>query len=290
MGNPEPTTSLPSLPARAVDAHKGTFGTVIVVGGCGTMIGAPALCASSALRSGAGLVKVAVPASIVPAVITIEPSATAIALGNDTESAIALLDEADPDQRAVLAVGPGWGRDDTRRSMLEGILAGARPVVLDADGLNVLAEMGVPRPRPGPPLLLTPHPGEFRRLAEPLGIVDSPTDDQTRPAAASRLADTHDAVVVLKGHRTIVADSKRYRVNQTGNPALATAGSGDILTGTIAALWGQGMTAFDAATLGGHLHGLAADLWVGRHGDRGLTALDLARSLPAAFERYREDR
>jgi NAD(P)H-hydrate epimerase len=280
-------TKLPDAPVRPAQAHKGTFGTVIVLGGCETMIGAPALCASAALRSGAGLVKVAVPASILQAVIAIEPGATGIALSEDADSTVALLADADPDDSAVLAVGPGWGADASRGELLERILGGRRCAVLDADGLNALAETGRPRPRPGPPLVLTPHPGEFRRLAAPLGIREEPTDDRARPSAAANLAATHDAVVVLKGRHSIVADAGRYSVNRTGNPALATAGSGDILTGVIAALCAQTMAPFDAASLGVHLHGLAADRWAKEHGQSGLTAFDLAEEMPKAFESHR---
>ncbi len=281
------TTTLPDAPVRPAEAHKGTFGTVIVLGGCETMIGAPALCASAALRSGVGLVKVAVPAPILQAVIAIEPGATGIALSEDVDSAVALLADADPDHSAVLAVGPGWGTDASRRELLDRILGGRRRTVLDADGLNVLAATGRPRPQPGPPLVLTPHPSEFRRLAAPLGILEQPTDDEARPRAAANLAAAHDAVVVLKGRHSAVADAGRYRVNRTGNPALATAGSGDILTGMIAALCAQGMEPFDAAVLGTHLHGLAADRWAKEHGQSGLTAFDLAEELPNAFEAHR---
>ena len=284
----EQITTLPDAPDRPAEAHKGTFGTVIVVGGSETMIGAPALCAASGLRSGVGLVKVAVPASILQAVIAIEPGATGIALSEDADSAVALLAEADPDDSAILAVGPGWGTDASRGELLDKILSGRRCAVLDADGLNVLAKAGRPRPQPGPPLILTPHPGEFRRLAEPLGVREQPTDDRSRPGAAANLAQAHDAVVVLKGRHSIVADAGRYSVNQTGNPALATAGSGDILTGTIAALCAQGMTPFDASVLGTHLHGLAADLWAKKRGQSGLTAMDLAEALPKAFQQHRE--
>ena len=278
---------LPSVPSRPIDAHKGTFGTVIVLGGCSTMVGAPALCAGAALRSGVGLVKVAVPATILQAVIAIEPSATGIALSDDVDSAMTLLAQADPDQRAVLAVGPGWGNDAQRSTLLEMILLGKRTVVLDADGLNMLSMSRRPRPQPGPPLIMTPHPGEFRKLAVAIGITERPTEPADRSHAAARLATAHKAVVVLKGRGTVVCDGNRCYVNTSGNPALATAGTGDVLTGTIASLCAQGLGPFDAAVLGVHLHGFAADLWSAEHGPSGLTARDLADRLPDAFEQYR---
>ena len=278
---------IPPAPARPPGAHKGTFGTVIVVGGSATMPGAPALCAAGALRSGVGLVKVAVPAGIVQTVIAIEPGATAIALGDDADSAVALLDQADPTGRAVLAVGPGWGAAPSRRELLDKLLAGPRVIVLDADGLNALAQCGRPRP-PGPPLVITPHPGEFRRLADALGIKADTADPKTRPNAAARLAANHQAVVVLKGQHTVVSDGHRYRVNTTGNPALATAGTGDVLTGVVASLCAAGLAPFEAAVLGAHLHGLAADLWSAEHGSSGLRAQDLSARLPDAFQRHRQ--
>lgn len=277
--------ALAPLPPRPRDGHKGTFGTVIVIGGCPTMIGAPALCASAAFRAGVGLVKLATLADVLPFAIAIEPGTTGIVVRGNVREDLRLLDRADPDGRAVLAVGPGMG-EAWPMTLVSSLLRGSRPVVLDADGLNRLALLG--RPRPGDaPLVMTPHPGEFRRLAGPLGITADPTDAKQRPQAAAALALAHRAVVVLKGHRTLVSDGTRIYENTTGNPALATAGSGDVLTGVIAALIAQGMSLFDAAALGVHLHGLAADLWAKRWGPSGLTARDLALQLPEAFAKHR---
>lgn len=280
-------TRVPPPPPRPDDAHKGTFGTVMIVGGCDTMMGAPALCATGALRSGAGLVKVAVPAAVLPVTLGIEPGATGVILSEDTADSLHSLDQADRDGRAVLAIGPGMGRSKHAAELLTSLLTGTRPIVLDADGLNLLAATGEARPQPGPPLVMTPHPGEYRRLAQPLGITPDPTDPATRPAAAAQLAAAHRCVVVLKGQHSVVSDGRQVYVNHTGNPALATAGSGDVLTGVIASLIGQGMAPFDAAVLGVHLHGLAADLWAKQHGTSGLTARDLADLLPDAFQQHR---
>jgi NAD(P)H-hydrate epimerase len=281
----------PAAPARPADGHKGTFGTVIVIGGGPTMIGAPALSAAGALRAGAGLVKIAAPAGILPYCLVLEACATGIALGDqDLAATPQLIDQADPEHRAVLAVGPGLGRSDTAEQLVDGLLAGRRGMVLDADGLNLLARAGHTRPLPGPALVMTPHPGEFARLAAPLGITESPTDLQTRPAAGLKLALAHQNVVVLKGRQTVVCDGRgepKLYLNKTGNPALATAGSGDVLTGVIAALMAQGLDRFDAAVLGVHLHGLAGDLWAERYGPSGLTARDLAGLIPEAMQRHR---
>lgn len=287
MGEFVKVTKLPATPVRVAHAHKGTFGTVIVVGGTATMIGAPALCAAAALRSGSGLVKIAAPKSVVPFAIAIEPSATGIVIGASVDEDLAQLDAADPNGRAVLAVGPGMGISSESHHFVNALLRGGRQMVLDADGLNHLAAWGRTRPLPGPELVMTPHPGEFARLAQPLGICGDPTDPVSRPTVAAAMAKAHSAVVVLKGHRTVVSDGRRMYVNDTGNIALASAGSGDILTGLLAAMMAQGMTTFDAAVLAVYLHGLAADLWAKQQGQSGLTAHDLARQLPQAIEQHR---
>jgi ADP-dependent NAD(P)H-hydrate dehydratase len=275
---------VPPCPPRPNDAHKGTFGTVIVVGGCPTMIGAPALCAAAALRSGAGLVKIATDSATMTAALIVEPSATGIVLGEVAAEALAAIDQADPDCNAVLALGPGMGTQRPAAELLIALLDGKRKVVLDADGLNLLAATGQPRPQQGGDLVMTPHPGEFARLAQSSGIVASATSPTERPiAAAAELAHHHRAVVVLKGRHSVVTDGRRFYINTTGNPALATAGSGDVLTGLIAALIGQHLSPFDAAVLGTYLHGLAADIFAQRIGPSGLTARHLADLLPEAF-------
>ncbi|MDX1683547.1 MAG: NAD(P)H-hydrate dehydratase [Phycisphaeraceae bacterium] len=276
---------LPDAPARPADSHKGTYGTVIVVGGCTTMIGAPALAARAALRTGTGLVKVAVDPAIVAAVITIEPGATAVDLtGGDLSAA---LDTADPDGKAVLAVGPGLGGADAATEKVKAALAGDRPVVLDADGLNQLAGLGREALSGSGPRILTPHPGEYRRLAQALGLEGNATDPAGRPAAAAELARACEAVVVLKGHRTVISDGETTTLNETGNPALAVAGTGDVLTGCIAGLLAQGLEPLDAARLGVWAHGEAGDQWGAEHGPAGLRASELADRLPAALHRRR---
>ena len=280
-----PVENLPDLPKRPDDAHKGTFGTVIVVGGSETMIGAPALCARAAFRGGAGLVKIATMQEVLPHALTIEPGATGIVLSGDDHDWCQAIDQADSDSKAVLAAGPGMGLATGGGKKVMSLLRGKRPVVLDADGLNLLARTGRPSPKSdNAQLVLTPHPGEFMRLAQPFSITDSPTDPATRPQAAAKLAEAHHSTVLLKGKQTVVTDGTHLYVNQTGNPALATAGSGDILTGLIAALIAQGVHAFDAAVLAAHLHGLAADQWVKQHGPSGLRAQDLADALPGSFQ------
>ncbi|WP_432797843.1 NAD(P)H-hydrate dehydratase [Poriferisphaera sp. WC338] len=277
---------LPLLPPRSDDGHKGTFGTVIVIGGCDTMIGAPALTAAASLRAGAGLTKIAAPLHLLHHILTIEPSATGIAFEGSLEDKLAAIDTADPEAKAILAIGPGIGQSSGTTAFITHILAGKRAVILDADGLNALASTGKPR-QGNAPLILTPHPGEFNRLAQPLNITASPTDPNQRLDAASQLAIAHNATVILKGHRTIIADNDAYYINKTGGPALATAGSGDVLTGITASLLAQHTSSLEAAILATHLHGTTADLWTDRNGVAGLKAHDLTELLPFVMQTIR---
>lgn len=270
---------VPEAPLRDLAGHKGTFGTVVVVGGGTMMIGAPALTATAALRSGAGLVKIAAEPSLISAILTIQPSATGMS-GEE-------LDRLEPGSQQVLAVGPGLGQDDVAVRRVAGLWRSQHPVVLDADGLNCRAKLGRLEAPAGVARVVTPHPGEYRRLAGALGLEGDPIDPDRRPDAAATLARTLGAVVVLKGRHTVVCDGRRFYVNHTGNPALATAGSGDVLTGLVAALMAQGMDPFAAAVLGVYLHGDAADAWAAAHGPSGLIAMDLAAALPDAFQRRR---
>lgn len=280
-------TAIPPAPPRPPDAHKGTFGTVVVVGGSAMMVGAPALAASAALRAGAGLVKVLSHAQVIPHVLVIEPGATGLvcpAAGDDQawRTLFAGLGE-----RVVLAIGPGMGVSDESRRVLSVLLGSGLPAVVDADGLNNLAQLGTRIGAATSPLVLTPHPGEFRRLAAAAGLAFDPTDPAQRPQAAQALAKRYNAVVVLKGQHTVISDARSLYINSTGNPSLATAGSGDVLTGVIASFMAQGMEAFDASVLGVYIHGLAADLWAAQHGPCGLTARDLALLIPDALQRHR---
>lgn len=283
------SSDFPSPPARPDAGHKGTFGTVVIVGGSPTMIGAPAMAAHAALRCGAGLVRVACAGDLLPHALTIEPSATGIDVdfGDDPDRAAERL-ERRLDNECVLAIGPGMGQGEAPRGFVEAMLRRPYRTVLDADGLNNLAMLSDAPTVPRCPLVMTPHPGEFRRLAEAAAIRDDPTDPEARPEAAASLARAYNAVVVLKGQHTVIADGDRCLINPTGNPALATAGTGDVLTGAIAALIGQGMDLFDAAALGAYLHGAAADAWAARFGPAGLLARDLADALPGAIHEHRQ--
>jgi len=277
--------SIPKLPARSRDAHKGDFGRVLVVGGSIGMVGAPALAANAALRGGAGLVKIACPDLTQQATAGLAPCATSVPLPSMSDGVISAratgLLRRLADEHDVLAIGPGMGQGPGVAKVVVGLLAlPDKPKVVDADGLNNLAAAGDWWRRAVGPIVLTPHPGEMRRLMAGAGLKLDPEDRQASAVALARLTGT---VVVLKGAGTVVTDGDRVFVNRTGNPGMASGGTGDVLTGLIAALIGQGMSALDAAVLGVHLHGLAGDLAAEELGEVSLTAVDVIEFLPEAF-------
>lgn len=267
------SNELPAPPPRPADGHKGTFGTLVVLAGSPAMPGAAALACRAAFRAGAGLVKLAAPAAVWPVVQTQLPSVTALDLD-------ALGDVDWAKRGTVLAAGPGLGTSDAAADALARVMQAPCPVVLDADGLNLVAAGRVPPRGAGTPWVITPHPGEYRRLAKHHGVTGDPVHAHARGDAARELAGVTGATVVLKGAGTVISDGRRVVVNGTGNPALATAGTGDVLTGVIAGLIAQGMGVFDAAVLGAHVHGAAADAWAGEHGTAGLLAQELADGVP----------
>jgi len=276
-------TDIPKPPTRPADAHKGTAGLVLVVAGSRGMAGAAALVGNAALRGGAGLVRIATADAALDTVAGLAPCCTTAPLPDDgacltAEAAAAILDLADGQN--ALAMGPGLGRTDGVAAAVREVLAAVRvPVVLDADGLNVLAdEARHVLARAAGPVILTPHPGEAARL-----LGSSAGDIQAdREAAAAALADMAE-VAVLKGAGTVVTDGSRLYVNETGNPGMATAGAGDVLTGLTAALVASGMAAFDAAVLAVWAHGRAGDVAAERLGVLGLTAADILGCVPQAL-------
>ncbi|HEV3258700.1 MAG TPA: NAD(P)H-hydrate dehydratase [Gemmataceae bacterium] len=280
----ETVTTMPVLPPRPVDSNKGSFGRVLVVAGSRGMSGAAVLCAGAALRGGAGLVYLAVPEGIQDRVATANPCYLTIALPQDDRGQVAGRAEAEllPLLQAndVVALGPGLGRSRELTTLVTTVLAQARvPLVLDADGLNALEHHSAELRRHAGPVVITPHPGEFARLAG-CQVADVQARRQER---AARFAAEHGVIVILKGYGTVVTDGRRVYVNTTGNPGMATGGTGDVLTGLIAALLGQGLEPFAAAQLGVHVHGLAGDLARDELGEVSLIASDLVEFLPHAF-------
>ena len=249
------------------------------------MVGAPALAANAALRGGAGLVKIACPRVSQQTTAGLAPCATSVPLPCSAQGLISSR-AASPltdlsAEHDVLAIGPGMGRGAGVAKVVRALLTiPDRPKVIDADGLNNLAAVDKWWRRALGPLVLTPHPGEMRRLLDGAGLA---VELSNRSECATSLARRTGAVVVLKGAGTVVADGDRALVNRTGNPGMATAGSGDVLTGLIAALVGQGMSPFDAAMLGVYVHGLAGDLAAEELGEASLMATDLIDFLPEAF-------
>ncbi len=277
--------NIPKLKPRVAEAHKGDFGRVCIIACSVGMSGAAALAGTAALRAGAGLVRVAVPDVILPIVAGIEPSFTTIPLPSDNKGRIAARAVravlAAAEDNDVLAFGPGVCVAAGPRGVLEELLRreGLR-LIIDADGLNNLAKIKDWVKTVKASVILTPHPGELRRLWQ--GLFREKMPDE-RTEQAGRLATESNSVVVLKGAGTVVTDGQKLYVNTTGNPGMATAGSGDVLTGVIAALCGQGLSNFDASVLGVHVHGLAGDIAVKELGQVSLIARDLLDTLPQAF-------
>jgi NAD(P)H-hydrate epimerase len=275
---------LPPLPPRRADSHKGDYGRALVVGGSRGMSGAISLAGKAALRSGAGLVTLAVPRTIQDVVAAFEPSYMTRGLADAeghiaasaAEEVIALSQHA-----TALALGPGLGRSPAIMGFVVRLYREIkRPLVVDADGLFALAEYADALAQPGGPRVITPHAGEFARLSA------EPYDAARRTEAAADLArrdPTKNTVVVLKGHRSVVTDGSRVSLNQTGNPGMATGGTGDVLTGVLTGLLCQGLPAFDAARLGVHVHGRAGDLAAEELGEISMIGSDLLEYLPRAF-------
>lgn len=276
-------TELPRLAPRERSGHKGTYGRILIVAGSRGMAGAAGLAGMAALRGGAGLVYVACPESVVEIVSGFEPSYLTIPLPCDADgrSTVAAADMLLERPFDVLAIGPGLGQSDSLYELVTRLIKSVdKPMVIDADGLNLLSrDVSLLDSRKGP-TVLTPHPGEFSRLTgEKIGAED-------RTLAASRFALEHRVILVLKGAGTVVSDGNRTYVNNTGNPGMGTGGTGDVLTGLTAALLGQGFAGFEAAQLGVHLHGIAGDIVAEEKGEISLIARDVVDALPQAFRRF----
>ena len=282
-------------PALPRDAHKGDAGRVLCIVGSRTMPGAAILVARAAQRAGAGLVQVG---CLDAALLAIVPAAAPEAVLVDLSEVVPAWGRPGPEAEERLAgrapharlFGCGVGDDERARAVLGALLrAGGAPLVLDADALNALDGRPERLREARAPLVLTPHPGEAARLL----CREVPRDEAGRLAAARELARRSGAIVLLKGHGTLVTDGERVHENRTGNPGMATAGAGDVLAGVlvayVAAFRPRGAPAppgaswiFDATALAAHVHGLAGDLAAAELGRRGLVASDLVRFLPAA--------
>ena len=282
-------SQLPQLPPRKPDSHKGDFGTALLIGGACGMAGAISLSGMAALRGGAGLVKLAVPTASQSVVAGFEPSYMTVGLpcddsGRITLAARELLIEVAAKATAV-GCGPGLGRSADLDELVAWLYTGLKqPVVFDADALNALAIQPDLLAKPGGPRIITPHPGEFQRL---IGATTRlPREELEHEAMA--LAARAKIVVLLKGHRTLITDGNRQAHNETGNPGMATGGTGDVLTGLTTGLLCQHLTPFDAALLAANVHGLAGDLAAEELGEVSLIASDLLRWLSPALKKANE--
>lgn len=263
------------LPDREPEAHKGNFGRVLLLCGSRGYTGAPALAARGALRTGAGLIYLGVPEEIyaIEAVKLDEPMVFPLPgkAGMLSERALPEILSRLETVDACLA-GPGLGRGPGVETVVRQVVRSFRgPLVLDADGINVMAAHKDELCGRVGPLILTPHPGEFRRLGG---------DPEDRQGSAEAMARELGAVVLLKGHRTLITDGARTYCNTTGNPGMATGGSGDVLSGMILSLLGQGLGPLEAAAAGAWLHGAAGDLAARRLGQYAMTPTDLLEELP----------
>ena len=275
------------LPPRKEDGHKGDFGKLLVLGGSVGYTGAPYLAASAAVHSGCGLVYLGVPESIWAVEAQKCVSAMPFPLPEtDGRLCLAALDKMQDKLKGcdVLALGPGLGRGKETEQLVHALLWQVKePLVLDADGLNATAQLlaeGKPFPHPAGELVVTPHPGEMARLTG-LSAAALAAD---REGIALLHAKAWDAVVVLKGARTVVASPDgRVCVNPTGNPGLARGGSGDVLAGMLAALLACGLPAYQAAACAVYLHGAAADRAAAKRGEYGMLPHDILPELGALF-------
>ena len=278
---------------RSREANKGSFGHVLVIGGSLGKAGAAAMAGMSALRTGAGLSTVATPKSVLATVAGLHPELMTEPCEETEAGTISLraLEYAHIDNlvkgKTVLAVGPGISRQEETAEFVRTIVEKyAMPMVLDADGLNAFDGMADKLSGKGRTLVITPHPGEMARLTG----LSIPEVQRDRIGIARSFAREHEVIVVLKGHRTLIARTDgEVWVNTTGNPGMATGGTGDVLTGMVAGMIAQNPEKItEAVTAAVHLHGLAGDIACETMGEQSLVATDLIEALPEAFQRVRE--
>jgi NAD(P)H-hydrate epimerase len=282
---------LPSqLLRRKLNVHKGDFGHIFILAGSPRFSGAAVLCAEAVMRSGAGLVTLGIPGKLSYAIIKIKPKEVmTLPLPETREGTLSLAGykkikdfSQDID---VLVIGPGLTKNKSTQNLVRKVVSKInKPMVIDADGINALVShlKILTTNDQRATTILTPHPGEMARL---LGISIKKVQDN-RKEVAKKFAQDYKATIVLKGRNTVVADYKgNLYINKTGNPGMATAGSGDVLTGMIAAFLGQGLDNFSAAKYAVYLHGLAGDLAAKEKTQIGLIASDIIDKIPEAIKK-----
>lgn len=261
------------LPRRRPDTNKGDYGRVLIIAGSPGMTGAAVLASRGAMRSGAGYAILAVPKELVSIVDSMTPEVVTISF----QKIPRFKTKAD-----AIAIGPGIGVNRKAKKLISTLAARPTTLVIDADGINNLAQNPKRLKKAKAKVILTPHPGEMSRL-----IKKSIKDIQkNRQAIALETAERLNCIIVLKGHRTVVADpSGKSFVNPSGNPGMASAGVGDVLTGMIGGLAAQGLSPWDAAVAGVYLHGYAGDLAAREKGEYGMIASDLVDQIPYAISK-----
>lgn len=269
------------LPRRDPAGHKGNFGKVLCVCGSVGYTGAPIFASRAAVRTGAGLVFLAVPKSVWPVAAVKSDEAMPFPLPETADGKLSLLAEESIRQRAsdcdAVLIGCGLGRDWQTDALVRNLLSIEKPLVLDADGLNALGQSVELLQKRTAPTVLTPHEGEFLRLGGDLS--------RGREAAAAAFSQNYGVYLVLKGHHTLVAAPDGcMAVNGTGNSGMAKGGSGDVLAGMLLSLLGQGCEAYDACCAAVWLHGRAGDLAAADKGERGMTPTDLLEQIPYAMK------
>ena len=277
------------LPPRPFAGHKGTFGHLVVLAGSAGKTGAAALTSEGALRAGAGLVTLGIAASLNDILEVKITEAMTLPLPEAIDERALGMKALEPIQdflehKTALALGPGLGTHPETQELVRRLVQDASlPMVIDADGVNALAGKPEVLKNAAGPRILSPHPGEMARF---LGV--TPQEVQAdRLGTARKAAAATGAVVVLKGAQTLVADpAGRVSINSTGNPALASGGTGDVLTGLIGGFLSQNLAPWDAARLGVYLHGLAADYWASQYSPRGLIAVDLLLVFPEVLSEF----
>jgi len=281
--------SLKKLPPRKRATHKGDYGHVFVLAGSKGLTGAAYLTSQAALLSGSGLVTLGIPESLNPVMARKLTEVMTLPLAETEKATLSrkahrrIKEFLKKRKIDALAVGPGLSQNASTVMLVRRLIAELKvPFVLDADGINAFAGNASLLKEIGAQAIITPHPGEMGRL---LGRKISRAQ-KNRINVAKKFVNEYNNILVLKGYRTVVAAPGRHcYVNKTGNPGMASGGTGDVLTGIIASLIGQKMNPYEAAVLGVHVHGLAGDLAKKEKGERSLIATDLLKKLPEAFKK-----
>ncbi|MCM8800185.1 MAG: NAD(P)H-hydrate dehydratase [Candidatus Omnitrophica bacterium] len=276
---------------RRVDSHKGDYGHIFILAGSSRFSGAAVLCAQACIRSGAGLVTLGIPEGLNDAIIKIKPKEVMTLPLEETEEGTLNLKSYKKikdfiKNTDVVVIGPGLGKNNFTYRLVRKLISNIdKPMVIDADGLNALVGhldlLLTSELSSFITSILTPHPGEMARL---LGKSTESIQNR-RKDIAKWFSKRYNCILVLKGYRTIVADPKgKFYINTTGNPGMATAGSGDVLTGMIAAFLGQKLNPFDSAKYAVYLHGLAGDLAAKEKTQLGMIASDIIAKIPEAIK------